>query len=307
MIQVQGVNLNISEFPNGETKITYDTFPWDCDYVSNHGEITVSLYYRQDRDLLQLKLVHDCIVDLLGYWDVFPFEHPVPINLRIAYMPYSRMDRPMAGSAFTLRPICEFINSMRFNHVTVLEPHSDVTTALLRHCTASYVCVERFLIDSLSTAQWYDALMFPDAGAQKRYQDVVKRHSTVPTIVGMKCRDSVTDYITSYQIIGDDGIQPKRVLIIDDACTTGWTFYYAAKAIRERYASVEQVELFVTHLDSTVFLGPLVKNDSPIDMIWGTDSVFDDVPLRGNGNQCKDDMYYEQTTCPRIRLIPCGF
>lgn len=46
-------------------------------------------------------------------------------------MPYSRMDRTEGIAIFTLKHLCKLINSLKFESVTIYEPHSDVCIALL--------------------------------------------------------------------------------------------------------------------------------------------------------------------------------
>ena len=53
------------------------------------------------------------------------------VHLIIPYMPYSRMDRTEGHTVFTLKYFANIINGLGFNKITVCEPHSDVTPALL--------------------------------------------------------------------------------------------------------------------------------------------------------------------------------
>ncbi|WP_338131069.1 hypothetical protein [Cohnella rhizosphaerae] len=66
------------------------------------------------------------------------------------------------------------INAMNFARVTVVEPHSDVTPALLDRSEAVYPTLE--LLSRVTAETGFDPaadyLFFPDAGAQKRYGQV---------------------------------------------------------------------------------------------------------------------------------------
>jgi ribose-phosphate pyrophosphokinase len=91
-----------------------------------------------------------------------------------------------------------------------------------------------------------DSLLFPDAGAQKRYLSPLKY------AVGHKHRDFESGDIQSYSILGDVG---ERVLIVDDLCSRGGTFIGAAKELRAKGA--KEVFLLVAHLENNVFTGEL--------------------------------------------------
>ena len=116
-------------------------------------------------------------------------------ELYIEYMPYSRMDRANADYHMTLHTACQLINNMEFFAVTIREPHSDVTPALIKNSIVHHWCAEH-RVEALAGAG-ADSYMFPDAGAQKRYN-----FTGYPTVVGMKTRDFATGNIESLQLVG---------------------------------------------------------------------------------------------------------
>jgi ribose-phosphate pyrophosphokinase len=111
-------------------------------------------------------------------------------------------------------------------------------------------------------------VFYPDEGAMKRYSGAFP----IPYAFGVKKRDWVTGQIQGLDAMGDvEGIKGKRVLIIDDICSKGGTFYHSAKKLRELGAS--EVYLYVTHCENTIFEGELLKTDL-IDKIYTTNSIF---------------------------------
>jgi ribose-phosphate pyrophosphokinase len=121
---------------------------------------TIKFQYETDADLIELMFVKK-------YIDT----RNSGVDLVITYMPYSRMDRVENESAFTLKYVAEFINELNFDHVTVIEPHSDVTPALFNNCESKFVSVEMFnkVIDEIGFNKECDYVYFPDATSHKRY------------------------------------------------------------------------------------------------------------------------------------------
>lgn len=229
----------LSFFPNGELKVP------NCD--THH----LFLRWDSDSDLIHLMLLKEQMRDR--------------VHLTILYMPYSRMDRgPGGNSRCSLRYIGEFLKALDFASIEVIDPHSDLTLAYLgEKAEARYPFFEDF--DTLETA---DVLMFPDAGAQKRYG-----HSwTGPAVVGNKVRDFETGKITGYTIDNPSAVTDKNVIILDDLCSKGTTFLFAANELRKY--SPKSIRLVVTHCESSVFNGELLGPNSPIDEIITTDSML---------------------------------
>ena len=69
-----------------------------------------------------------------------------------------------------------------------------------------------------------------------------------------------------------DMIAGRNVLIIDDICSKGGTFYHSAKRLKE--AGAANIYLYVTHCESTIYEGELLKEDSLIKHIFTTNSLL---------------------------------
>ena len=109
---------------------------------------------------------------------------------------------------------------------------------------------------------------YPDEGAMKRYSD----DAQLPYAFGIKKRDWVTGKIEGLEIMNSDVLKDKAVLIIDDICSRGGTFYYSAKAIKE-YTD-KDIYLYITHCEKTIFEGELFKNNL-IKKIFVADPLFE--------------------------------
>ena len=168
------------------------------------------------------------------------------VDLRLNYLPYSRYDRPMTGQydCASLEALCNQINNMNFNSVVIFDNHSDVGTALLKRCTniPQEQCIEAMVQSGIFTMNKYDALVIPDAGANKKVSKVAKAFGINRTVLAEKTRDLQTNAITGTEVYGD--VKGLRLLICDDIIDGGRTFIELAKILKERGAA--SVDLYTT-------------------------------------------------------------
>lgn len=97
------------------------------------------------------------------------------LYLEMPYIPNARMDRVKnRDEVFTLKWFAEFINSLGFESVKVLDPHSNVAMALIDR--AETMDVKHYIN---YTIQWMVSqglnplLCYPDEGAAKRYSELL--------------------------------------------------------------------------------------------------------------------------------------
>ena len=258
MIIVGGVEIKQDHFPDGTLLTKFDP---NSDEFDPWVNMMVEWYYENDAELFTLICVKRHLDRVYSYSDV------------ILYMPYichARMDRVKSDEdVFTLKYFCEVINSLKFKAVYVRDAHSNVSLALLDNVqdegVASY-------IHKAIDASGADVLFFPDEGAMKRYSSTSEK----PYAFGLKKRDWATGKILGLDIINAEAVVGKDVLIVDDICSRGGTFYHSAKALRA--AGAKSVSLYVTHLEGTVLDGDLVR-EPLIDHIYTTKSIFPDAAL----------------------------
>ena len=241
MITVNGIKIPQETFGDGTLKCV--AIPGQ--YIYEHNEIC--WMYDNDAELFALYCITRDIQNRM--------PHAKNI-LNMPYIPHARQDRNVSNRLFTLKSFAEIINSLNFSIVVVLDPHSDVSTALLDRCLINYE-------DALNyeATEGAEAIMFPDAGAAKKYS-----RCGLPEIIGNKRRNA-EGRIESYDIMGfDEGT--KRVVIRDDICSYGGTFVAAAKALRER--GVEHITLIVSHCENNILKGEVFDY---IDKVITTDSI----------------------------------
>jgi len=240
MIILNNKEVYVVRFPNGETNIDIEEL---CILESKPN--IMRFKFETNEDLITLMFLKKHLDE---------YENGMKIALIIDYMPYSRMDRKIEGKVFTLKYISEFLNNLNFNQIYVHEPHSDVSIALLNSCHFGYTTVEiaKRAMEDMSFNKDKDYVLFPDAGAQKRYGETF---SEFKTLIGFKTRDLDSGKIESLAIYGDGKLEGNKVLIIDDLCSRGETFMRSAEAVEAIGGG--DTYLAVTHLENNVLTGYL--------------------------------------------------
>lgn len=264
MIKLNGIRLDFTQFPNGETLVDGEQIQAFLSPAIN----VIGFYFQSDLDLIRLMFVKKYLDDHCG----------AKCNLNLYYMPYSRMDRSETHSTvFTLKYVADFINNLLFDSITLYEPHSDVAPALLDRCEVIYPTIYGFgnnesllrtAIKDTGFDQNSDYLFFPDAGAQKRYGSKL---SGFKELVGFKHRDFATGKIMGLKVVGDQDLRGKKIIIVDDLCSRGGTFMFSGHQLKDMGA--EEIYLVVGHCENTIMQGDIVKTDI-IDKVYTTDSIL---------------------------------
>ena len=255
MIKVDGVEIKQGHFPDHTLLMKFD--PNSDEFVCNCGAIKVEWLYENDAELFALI----CVKKHLDRH----FTNP-HVVLIMPYIPHARMDRVKSDEdVFTLKYFCEVINSLKFDVVWVRDAHSNVSLALLDNVIDEGVV--HYVREAINQSG-AEALFFPDEGAMKRYADLFK---DMPYAFGMKKRDWKTGQIQGLDLVNPENIVDKKVLIVDDICSRGGTFYHSAKALHK--AGAAEVNLYITHCESTIHDGDLREKDL-INQIYTTDSIL---------------------------------
>lgn len=234
MIYIGDTPWGTEQFPNGET--IYRT--------ADENSITITMVYENDSDITKLIMA---VKYLRDNWRDALF-------LDMYYVPYSRMDRAIEGYAFSLKYFCQIINELNFSMVSIYDPHSNVTPALINNVNVCYPNISEDKI-KLTGA---DYVFYPDSGAYKKYTEYLDIGS-IPYFYGNKRRDLSTGKITEYDLVNAPDINSKNILVIDDICVKGGTFILAAKALKA--AGAKTVNLYVTHMEKAIYDGDILKTD----------------------------------------------
>lgn len=253
--------LEVNKFPDGTFRINVD-----ITIFNNNNSFEINWFYEKEEEMVILFYLVSHIRNVKS--------NPI-IVLNLPYTPNARMDRAEnEDNVFTLKYFCNFINSLNFNKVYIVDPHSNVSEALLDRVVIARGA-ERIKqnIDKINNVlnddskQLVDMLFFPDEGAMKRYS----KNCGTPFAFGIKRRDWATGEILNYEVNGDIP-EGSNVLIVDDISSYGTTFYYAAKKLKEEY-SAANVYLFVTHCENNILRGKLAETNY-VDHVFTTKSIF---------------------------------
>lgn len=261
MILINNKEIKITKFPNNESLI-------DTEYLNElRNRQTIEFKFESNEDILNLLFIADHLSEV---------TNRLP-DLIITYMPYSRMDRSQNGSCFTLEYLVQIL-SCHFNNVYVIEPHSSVTSYLIENscfeCGITVSIIPELCSKILKEHPEIDTICFPDKGARQRYGDMdYFRQLGLNICYCDKIRDFDTGEILGLEL-QDKPDNMENVLILDDLCSKGGTFYYTAKKLKEYNA--KNIYLGVCHMEKNVLDGEIIKKDSPIKHIYCTDSMVKD-------------------------------
>lgn len=187
----------------------------------------------------------------------------VSLSLEAPYFLGARSDRRFCiGQDFYLKDvICPIINSVGFNRVYTLDPHSSVLPALVDHCIAHHPAGLWNMAREWVKSSAGITILCPDAGAQNR-ADMAAEHMRASEIVYCtKSREISTGRITKACVPCDD-FKGRDVVIVDDICDGGRTFTWLAGLIANR--NVKGIYLVVTHGVFSAGFGELGKHFSQI-------------------------------------------
>ena len=172
----------------------------------------------------------------------FPYAE---LALVMPYIPYARQDRACSpGEAFSLRYVGKMINGMGFKTVLALDPHSAVASG----CIDRLYAVSQFKVfGEIKQSFRTTYIVAPDAGAMKKCEEFAKKVGAAGVIICAKKRNMQTMEIEGLRILDDIPPPGSDLLVFDDICDGGRSFIEVAKAIRERFPVIGNLDLAVSH------------------------------------------------------------
>ena len=254
MIKLNGHVVEQNRFPDGTLALK----EINVDLLSDNFANWIDWMYDGDEEMFTIM----SLVDLIRR------NSQGRIYLKMPYLPNARMDRIKTDTEnFALKVFANWINGLGFDRIFVENVHSNVSNALVNNI------VDNLPDDDIKTITKdydFDVIFFPDEGACKRYKDMdVIKELGLPIAFGIKNRDWKTGEILNLDVMGAD-VKDKKVLIIDDICSKGFTFYYSGMKLRELGAS--DVRLYVTHCEDTIRGGKILDTDV-VSKVYTTDSI----------------------------------
>lgn len=220
------INYTFWEFPGGEIGVKVD--------IPNFSRsIKVTADGILDSKQLVILKQSICALKSAGCGD---------ITLIMPYLPYARQDRLCnPGEDFALLTFCRsFFTDLPIKELIVYDLHSSVSHTLLGNYVEKFTEIRQ--VDLVrQSLQFYDCIVFPDAGAGKKYEQYKPYLNASQDVVVLdKFRK---DGKVNYEPCTVD-FTGKKVLVVDDICDGGVTFLSLAESMTHK---PYRMDLFVTH------------------------------------------------------------
>lgn len=249
MLTLNGTQIAIDHFPDKTLLFKSLTTTGD----------TIEWHFENNEELIALYFIVNHLKD----------KSKAPLHLVMKYIPNARQDRTKAETdVFTLKHFAKLINSLGFDSVSVLDPHSHVALSLIERITE--LPVKPYIQEAIRVCgidQHKDILFYPDEGSQKRYSNIID----FPHGYGQKKRNWEDGRIIGLDVIGELPVAPFNVLIVDDICSFGGTFLHAAKKLKTLGA--DKIYLYVTHCENSIMAGELIQSGL-LEHIYTTNSLL---------------------------------
>lgn len=246
MIKVNGKKVLVERFPDGTTNVKGNANLYN-------DVVVITWNYENDAEYMAVSF-------LTKYYQ----SHGNKVSLFLPYVPNARMDRVEENNdIFAMKYFADMINFLGFEKVFVIDPHSNVVMATIKNCN---VINTNFIFNSIVESikslnnNEYPIIFFPDEGAMKRYSKGIN----IPYAFGIKKRDWATGQILGLDVMGINhkDIEGKDVIIRDDICSKGGTFYYSAEKLKEMGA--KNIYLFVSHCEKSIYNGQFGDNKTSL-------------------------------------------
>ena len=293
MIKIDNNVVTVEHFPDGTQRIISDVLNYMADF---HDHVNITWNYENDEECMTLWYVAKHLKNTC---------QNIKLQLTMYYIPNARMDRVKSkNEVFTLKYFADFINTIGFDSVKVLDPHSDVSTALINNVNVTDVnqYISKAIWKINTKEQLNDGelfIYFPDSGAMKRYKDL-KYIEGYNVLYGKKVRDWETGKILGLDIYDCNEIkldhveeevsalEGATVLMIDDIISYGGTLAYSADKLRKLGA--KNIYAYASHVENSILdeeKGTLIKRfeNGDVKCVFTTDSLF---------NKFNDTKYVEK-------------
>ena len=230
----EDIRVLTDKFPGGEPHVKLSL------YVSYVFDVLITSRTRTMDEFMQLIVAIDAAR-----------RHPNVghISVLVSYMPGARQDRVAnQGEPLTVSVFANILNNItELERVIIVDPHSDVTSALINNVV---VLDNMPLVEYAAQDSNYVTLVAPDAGAVKKVNKLLGEMdpqylSSDEMITGGKHRDTTTGRLSGFHIDATKLDSSDAYLIVDDICDGGGTFIGLAEAMKR--AGAEDIRLVVTH------------------------------------------------------------
>lgn len=197
-------------------------------------------------------------------------------NLYIRYLWGGRSDKLYDGSR-DVGIICDLINSLNFEKVMILEPHSEIPLFLIDNSIEWISPIYEFLNNEYDLHEC--TLIIPDAGSYKKLNNIlIKNEKFIDKFrSSLNCYKYRSDGVPILSVQEHERID--RAIIVDDLCDGGRTFNTIAQMINAKHKI-----LAITH---AIFSHGIKNLEDHFDMVITTDSYIKNNIEKENSNKLK--------------------
>ncbi len=254
----------VISYPAGELQIRIK--PEHIAEIESASDIAIRTHLygiSMHQHLMALCLLADAITGIKG----FGFD----IELQLPYLPYSRADRRFtAGDCHGLGTFANLLKTCCFSPIRTLDAHNvNKSTNLLPRLinVTPRAQILRAITDFEEFTGHKPVVLFPDAGAQKRYRNCIP--ADIDIFYASKVRDASTTGVLHGFTVPFFG-SSRPAIIIDDICDGGGTFNGIAEELHTTNGHTGKLGLYVTH---GIFSKGISKLEENFARIYTTDSI----------------------------------
>lgn len=232
----EGIYYTISKFPDGQQNIEIDEHK-----LTQGLPITIKSRLNNWLDL-ELIVCTTKALRNLGYKE---------ISLKVPYILGGRSDRKFVkGSVNYIKDVlAPIVNSLEFDVILTLDPHSDVTEACFNNLEKiNYHPLRSTLtyLNSKNVKSENIVLISPDSGASKKVTKLAKDIGFSGDIMYCSKYRNEKGELTDNFIPWSDKYIGKTLIIVDDICDGGRTFLNLADDIK-KHDQTCQLILCISH------------------------------------------------------------
>lgn len=179
---------------------------------------------------------------MLALTDAVKRCSPSRLDLFLPYFPGARQDREERGYALSVKMYADLINLQGYDRVSILDPHSPVTPALLDRVE---IMPHTHLVKYFVRDENVVGIICPDAGAERRTLELAKEIGCDNVVFARKKRDPRTGSLSGFSL--DSLPVEGTYLVADDLCDGGGTFMGLAGEYLKDPKGTGSLLLWVTH------------------------------------------------------------
>lgn len=227
----------------------------------------------EDKDVFLIQSlcnpVDENLMELLLMVDAAKRGEPRKIIAVLPYHGYARQDRAhRSGECVSASVVTKLLESVGIDKLITVELHNE---SILGFFKIPIVHVSGLTVFQSEVEKIKNEVVVitPDAGALKRSQKFAELLDLPLALIEKKRDLNQAHKILSMRVVGD--VKDKIAIVVDDVIVTGGTLVNAAYLLKEKGA--KQVIAAATHADFVAGTAKILQ-DSPLDKVWVTDTIF---------------------------------